>query len=257
MTMGFVSIVGAGPGDPDLLTRRAIQRLETADVVFYDALVAPETLRLAPRAQRFSVGKRAGRHAVSQARIHHLLIGAARRGKHVVRLKGGDPFVLGRGGEEVLALRLAGVPVEVVPGVTSATAAPAFAGIPVTHRGLASAFLVVSGHAEESFRAVLEPLAPHTATIVVLMGVATRRALAGLLVARGWRSSTPVAMVFDASTPREIAWFGTLAELAAAPLDTPADAAGTLVIGDVVSLASVMARAPVRAKAMATAYQSR
>ncbi|HET9314120.1 MAG TPA: uroporphyrinogen-III C-methyltransferase, partial [Vicinamibacteria bacterium] len=141
---GFVWLVGAGPGDPDLLTRRAARVLGEADLVLYDALVSQAALELAPRAQRFPVGKRAGRPSVDQETIHRLMITAARRGRRVVRLKGGDPFVCGRGGEEALALRAAGVPFEVVPGISSAVAAPAAAGIPVTHRGLASAFVVVA-----------------------------------------------------------------------------------------------------------------
>ena len=145
MTARVVSLVGAGPGDPGLLTRRAVQRLRHADLVLYDALVSREVLKIARRAQCFCVGKRAGRKAMRQETIHQLMIRAVRRGKRVVRLKGGDPFVLGRGGEEALALRAAGVAFEVVPGVTTAVAAPGLAGIPVTHRGLASAFLVVSG----------------------------------------------------------------------------------------------------------------
>ena len=143
--MGFVSLVGAGPGDPDLLTQKAVRRLAEADLVLFDALVSLAALDLAPQAQRFFVGKRARRKAIRQETIHHLMIRAARRGKRVVRLKCGDSFVLGRGAEEALALRAAGVPFEVVPGVTSAIAAPALAGIPVTHRGLASGFAVVSG----------------------------------------------------------------------------------------------------------------
>ena len=151
---GLVSLVGAGPGDPALLTRRAAQRLAEADLVLYDALVDRAALDLAPSAQRIFVGKRAGRPAVTQEFIIRLLIRAARRGRRVVRLKGGDPFVFGRGGEEALALSAAGLPFEVVPGVSSAVAAPALAGIPVTHRGMASGFVVVSGHAEEAYRPI-------------------------------------------------------------------------------------------------------
>ncbi len=150
---GFVSLVGAGPGDPDLLTRKAADRLTDADLVLYDALVDPATLALAPTAQRVYVGKRAGRPQVRQEFIHWLMIRAARAGKKVVRLKGGDPFVFGRGGEEGLALAAAGISFEVVPGVSSAIAAAALAGIPVTHRGLSSGFVVVSGHAEDAYRA--------------------------------------------------------------------------------------------------------
>ena len=132
---GFVSLVGAGPGDPDLLTQRAVRRLAEADLVLYDALVSPEVLPLASRAQCLSVGKRACRPSISQEAINRCLVRGARRGKRVVRLKCGDPFVFGRGGEEAIALAAAGVPFEIVPGVSSALAAPALAGIPVTHRG--------------------------------------------------------------------------------------------------------------------------
>src|SRR5262245_54869673 len=133
-----VALVGAGPGDPGLLTRRAVQLLRHADLVLYDALVPAAIVDLARRARRFYVGKRAGRHSMTQESIHRLMIRAAQRGQRVVRLKGGDPFVFGRGGEEVLALKAAGITVEIVPGVSSALAAPALAGIPVTHRGLST-----------------------------------------------------------------------------------------------------------------------
>ena len=149
---GFVSLVGAGPGDIELLTLRALKRLREADLVLYDALVEHELLELAPQAKRFFVGKRAGRHSIDQEGIHALLIRAAKRGERVVRLKCGDPFVFGRGGEEALALEAAGVAYEIVPGVSSAIAAPALAGIPVTHRGVATGFAVISGHAEAAYR---------------------------------------------------------------------------------------------------------
>src|SRR5262245_63191946 len=165
---GLVSLVGAGPGDPGLLTRAALVRLRRADLVLYDALVSDDVLRLARRARRFPVGKRAGRPSMPQQTIHALMIRAARRGQRVVRLKGGDPFVFGRGGEEALALRAANVPFEVVPGVTSAIAAPALAGIPVTHRGTASAFAVIAGHAPSSSERVLESIARGTLTLVLL-----------------------------------------------------------------------------------------
>ena len=137
-TPGHVSLVGAGPGDPGLLTRRAAAVLRRADLVLYDALVDERVVALARRAQRFYVGKRAGRHALSQHEIQSVLISQAGRGRHVVRLKGGDPFVFGRGGEEAQALEQAGIPYEVIPGVSSAIAAPASAGIPLTHRDHAS-----------------------------------------------------------------------------------------------------------------------
>ena len=134
---GFVSLVGAGPGDPELLTLKAVRRLGEADLVLYDALVETATLSYAARAQRFFVGKRAGRPAIRQDAINRLMIREARRGRRIVRLKCGDPFVFGRGGEEALALAAAGIPCEIVPGISSAIAAPMLAGIPVTHRGLA------------------------------------------------------------------------------------------------------------------------
>ena len=210
---GFVSLVGAGPGDPDLLTRKAADRLADADLVLYDALVDPATLALAPIAQRVFVGKRAGRPQVRQEFIHWLMIRAARAGKKVVRLKGGDPFVFGRGGEEGLALAAAGISFEVVPGVSSAIAAAALAGIPVTHRGVASGFVVVSGHAEDAYRPILESLAPHSATVVVMMGLGRIEHIAGLLLGRGWNAMTPAAVLFGASTSSSTVWTMTLLDL--------------------------------------------
>lgn len=240
---GFVSLVGAGPGDPELLTGRALDRLARADLVLNDALVPEELVRLAPKARRFYVGKRAGRHSIDQDGIHRLLIRAARRGDRVVRLKCGDPFVLGRGGEEALALEAAGVPFEVVPGLSSAIAGPALAGIPVTHRGLASGFVVVSGHAENAYAPILGSLAPGAATVVVLMGLATRGALASFLIARGWPATTPAAVVIGASHPGSASLIGTLGSLAT--LGEPAlpdgELPGLLVIGEVVSLAETIA----------------
>ena len=238
---GFVSLVGAGPGDPDLLTRKAARRLAEADLVLYDALIPPETLELAPRARRFYVGKRAGRHSVTQETINRLLVRAARRGERVVRLKGGDPFVFGRGGEEALALAAARIPFEVVPGVSSAVAAAALAGIPVTHRGLSAGFLVVSGHAEPAWQPILRSVAPNSLTVVVLMGLAARRAIASSLLARGWLPGTPAAIVWAASRPEAASWRGTLADLAGA--GGPDESPGTIVVGSVVSLASALAPA--------------
>jgi uroporphyrin-III C-methyltransferase/precorrin-2 dehydrogenase/sirohydrochlorin ferrochelatase len=250
---GFVSLVGAGPGDPGLLTRRAAERLRHADVVLYDALVSAETLRLAPAAHCFFVGKRAGRPSVSQRAIERLLVRAARAGKRVVRLKCGDPFVFGRGGEEAQALADAGVPFEVVPGVSSAIAAPALAGIPLTHRGLASGFAVISGHDERTYGPILDRLgADTTLSLVVLMGVGDRARLAARLLGRGWDGETPAAIVVGASTRGAYSWRGTLAELRDAPL--PPDRAhlpGTLVIGAVAALA--LAASDPQAAAPATA----
>jgi uroporphyrin-III C-methyltransferase len=233
---GHVSLVGAGPGDPGLLTRRAIARLRAADLVLYDALIDDRILRYARRAQRFFVGKRAGRHAMAQSAIQTLMLRAARRGRRVVRLKGGDPFVFGRGGEEALALQHAGVPYDVVPGVSSAIAAPASAGIPVTHRGVASAFLVVSGHEEEAFASAIAQLQPNRVTVVVLMGLGRSAAIASRLIDRGWSRGTPAAIIVDGTMPQQQVWRGTLDRLAADAVEIDGCGAGTIVIGDVVTV---------------------
>jgi uroporphyrin-III C-methyltransferase / precorrin-2 dehydrogenase / sirohydrochlorin ferrochelatase len=237
---GFVSLVGAGPGDPDLLTQRAVRRLANADLVLYDALVSPEVLPLASRAQCLSVGKRACRPSISQEAINRCLIRAAQRGKRVVRLKSGDPFLFGRGGEEALALATAGVPFEIVPGVSSAFAAPALAGIPVTHRGLSSSVIVISGHSSSAYEPIVDAVAPQSSTLVVLMGLGSRARLAAHLIQRGWPAHTPAAVLLSASTPAARTWVGTLSELAADQLDidaAPGQAPGTIVIGQVVKLA--------------------
>lgn len=173
----------------------------------------------------------------------------------MVRLKCGDPFILGRGGEEALALRDAGVPFEIVPGVTSAVAAPALAGIPVTHRGITSGLLVVSGHAETSFGPLLDALSPGTATVIVLMGLRTRQQIAGRLLDRGWRPGTPAAVVLAAGTPDMRTWIGRLDELGRPSLGMElGDAPGTIIIGDVVGLRSLLHGAhPVESTAAAIA----
>jgi uroporphyrin-III C-methyltransferase/precorrin-2 dehydrogenase/sirohydrochlorin ferrochelatase len=238
---GRVSLVGAGPGDPDLLTWRAMKRLEEADLVLYDALVDPDVLLFAPRARHVSVGKRAGRAAVQQEFINRLMIRAARRGARIVRLKGGDPFVFGRGGEEALALARAGIPFEVVPGVTSAVAAPALAGIPVTHRGLASAFVVVAGHAETAYGPVLQGIAANTVTIVVMMGLQHIGAISATLLGRGWSRTTPAAVLMSASRADGEVWTLTLGELERGFNLRDRPAPGTVVIGEVVRLRAALA----------------
>jgi len=198
-------------------------------------------LRRFTNAQCFCVGKRAGRESVRQETIHRLMIRAARAGKRVVRLKGGDPFVFGRGAEEAMALAMAGVAFEVVPGVSSAIAAPELAGIPVTHRGAASGFLVLSGHDAGSFDEGLEAVRPHAVSLVVLMGLARRAQLAAALVARGWTADTPAAIVCGASTRDQWVWSGTLAQIGDAAL--PEGVAGVLVIGEVVRIREALATA--------------
>jgi uroporphyrin-III C-methyltransferase / precorrin-2 dehydrogenase / sirohydrochlorin ferrochelatase len=233
---GCVSLVGAGPGDPELLTIRAVRRLQDADLVLYDALVSTPILKLAPRARCFCVGKRAGRAGVPQTAINRLMCRSAKRGERVVRLKCGDPFVLGRGGEEALTLASEGIAVEIVPGISAAIAAPALAGIPVTHRGVTTGFVVISGHAEDAYRAVVDSLAPGALTLVVLMGLAARGAIAGALLDRGWRGRTPAAVLRGASRPDATTWIGTLRDLATMPVDDSDSAPGTIVIGDVVDI---------------------
>ena len=254
--IGHVALVGAGPGDPELLTLRAVARLREADLVLYDALVDRAALHYAPQARWAYVGKRAGRHSITQETIERVMIRRALRGERVVRLKSGDPFVFGRGGEEALALAAAGVPCEVVPGVSSAVAAPALAGIPVTHRGLASAFVVVSGHAEAAYAPALRSLQPGAATVVVLMGLGSRAAIAALLLQRGWPRATPAAVLSDASRPDARAWFGTLSTLRDSTIDAPprglrpspakpappGEAPGVIVIGATVAVAEQLSR---------------
>lgn len=235
---GFVSLVGAGPGDPELLTLKAARRLAEADLLLYDGLVPTEITALATRAQHFCVSKRVGRPAVDQETIQQVMIRGARRGKRVVRLKNGDPFLLGRGGEEALALRAAGIPFEVVPGITAAIAAPALAGIPVTHRGVVPGLTVVSGHAAEAFEPILSAVEPSSMTVIVLMGLRNRGRIAAVLLERGWRPHTPVAVVLAASTPRMRVWAGRLDELEAASVDAPDGAPGTIVVGEVANLST-------------------
>jgi uroporphyrin-III C-methyltransferase/precorrin-2 dehydrogenase/sirohydrochlorin ferrochelatase len=234
---GFVSLVGAGPGDPELLTRKAARRLAEADLVLYDALVSPGIVALATHAQQILVGRRKGSETMGQDAITRTLIRAARRGKRVVRLKGGDPFVFGRGGEEALALRAAGIRFEVIPGVSSALAAPAAADIPVTHRGISATVLVTTGHDVERFAHTVGSVDPNGTTLVVMMGTAHRAEIAETLRAAGWRSSMPVAIVRDATLPQQSVWTGTLDALARAPED---EATGTIVIGEVVALREVL-----------------
>ncbi|MFK8023894.1 MAG: uroporphyrinogen-III C-methyltransferase [Ilumatobacter sp.] len=225
-----VSLVGAGPGDPDLLTVRATRRLASADVVVHDALVGEGILALIPDdVERVDVGKRVGR-PVPQEMISALLVSLARQGRRVVRLKGGDPFVFGRGGEEAIALEAAGVDYEVIPGITSSIAAPAVAGIPVTHRGVAAGFTVVTGHRRTGESSVdWSALARVGGTIVILMGVTHRAAIARELIGGGLAPDTPVAMIQAATTADERVERCVLAELATAPVEPPA----TIVVGAV------------------------
>lgn len=234
--VGRVALVGAGPGDPALLTRKAAVALRRADLVLYDALVDERVLALARRAQRFYVGKRAGKHALSQQEIQQVLVSQAKRGRQIVRLKGGDPFVFGRGAEEAQALERAGIPYEVIPGVSSALAAPASAGIPVTHRDHASGFVVLSGHDEAVFTSTMGALRPNGITVVILMGYGRRASLAASLLSTGWDVTTPAALVADGTLPTERAWRGTLGALARGEGELETDGPAVIVVGAVAAL---------------------
>lgn len=232
--IGSVSLVGAGPGDPKLLTLRAVERLQSADLVLYDGLVPNDIVRMAsPSAERVPVARRAGKKDLTQQDVIDQIITAARAGRRVVRLKAGDPFVLARGGEEARALAEAGIPYEVVPGITSALAGPAAAGIPVTYRGAASAFLVVSGHDRESYAPVLSQARPGV-TVLVLMGLKERAGIAACLMAAGWPGRTPAAIVINATRPNQRIWTGSLAKLGQGNGLTSRTDPGVLVIGNVV-----------------------
>ena len=228
-------LVGAGPGDPGLITLRGLELIRAADVLVYDRLAAAELVDEAPAAaRRIFVGKEPGCHSRTQDEINELLVELGRGGGVVVRLKGGDPFVFGRGGEEAQALAAAGLPFEVVPGVSSAVAVPAYAGIPVTHRGVASSFMVTTGHPESSVQ--WDVLARFSGTIVVLMGVSTLRRATERLIEEGRDPTESAAIVEQGTTGRQRTIVGDLASIAdlaeGAGLKPPA----TLVIGEVVSL---------------------
>ncbi len=229
-----VALVGAGPGDPDLLTVKAARLLAAADVVVHDRLADASIMALArPGAELIDVGKRPGT-PLAQDAINVLLVELGRSGRRVVRLKGGDPFVFGRGGEEAEALMAAGIAFEVVPGITSAVGVPAYAGIPVTHRGLAACFTVVTGHRRpgDEDETDWEALARTGGTLVVLMGVSQRATIAARLQTGGLPGATPVAVISWGTRPSQTVERTTLADLADLPVSPPA----ILVIGAVAAL---------------------
>lgn len=234
---GRVTLVGGGPGRPELLTTGAVDALRSADVVFFDRLAPHDSLHLlAPGAELVDVGKRPGHHPVAQCDIEALLVERALAGEEVVRLKGGDPFVFGRGGEEVLACRAAGVPVRVLPGVTSAIAVPAAAGIPVTQREVSHAFTVVSGHAPLS-ESELASLTGLGGTVVVLMGVGTLPHLSAGLMRHGMRRSMPMAIIEQGYSGGQRTTVATLGEIVPTAASTGVKSPAVIVIGEVVRLA--------------------
>jgi uroporphyrin-III C-methyltransferase len=237
---GQVALVGAGPGDPGLMTVRGLALLRRAEVVIYDRLVDPRLLDEAPPdALRVFAGKISGAHTLPQAQINALLVAHARRRRRVVRLKGGDPFVFGRGGEEADALAAAGIPFEVVPGVSSAVAVPAYAGIPVTHRGVASSFAVVTGHEDEGKAASVVDwtrLATAVDTLVILMGGRSLPRIAAALLAAGRPADTPVALIRWGTTDAQETVVGRLDEFATPAAARPLAPPIVIVVGEVVRL---------------------
>ena len=235
---GAVWLVGAGPGDPELLTLKALKALQAAEVVVHDGLVTGEILDLAPAsARRISVAKRKSRHSYAQDEINRMLVAFAQEGLRVVRLKGGDPFIFGRGGEELEACREAGVECHVVPGVTAALAAAADAGAPLTHRGSAQAVTFVTGHAAAGGEPDLdwESLAKANQTVVIYMGVSTAAGVAARLIGAGRAGSTPALVVENASRADERRIVTTLAELPAAAEQVAGPA--LLIVGEAMALA--------------------
>jgi uroporphyrin-III C-methyltransferase len=238
MMTGKVYLVGAGPGDPGLLTVRGLELLRHTPVIVYDQLVNPALLEEASsQAVKIFVGKRAGRHCIAQEEINSVLIAHARDGQDVVRLKGGDPFVFGRGGEEAEALAEAGIPFEIVPGVSSAVAVPAYAGIPLTHRKLASSFAVVTGHEARKPNSNVNwaKLATAVDTLVILMGLTNLPIIVKKLIEHGRSPQTPVAVICSGTTSEQEVVVGTLTDIVekSALIEAPA----SIVVGGVVSLA--------------------
>lgn len=237
MGNGIVHIVGAGPGDPGLITVQGLRRLRAAEVVVYDRLVNPVLLEEAPpAAERILVGKQAGGRFASQEEINRLLIERAGSGRTVVRLKGGDPFVFSRGGEEAEALHAAGIRYEIVPGVTSAVAAPAYAGIPVTHRRHASAFAVVTGHEAQGTSDLDWEALARMPTLVVLMGLRRLPEIVARLLACGMSPSVPAAVVAAGTTPDQRTVVGSLATIAERVQEAAVEPPATLIVGEVVRL---------------------
>lgn len=238
---GEVVLVGAGPGDAGLLTLKGLQQLQQAEVVLYDQLVSPEVRALIRRdAEQISVGKKAGAHSMPQDEINALILQHAQAGKRVVRLKGGDPFMFGRGGEEAEAIKAAGIPFSVVPGITAASGATAYAGIPLTHRAHAQSVVLITGHCQRDGRNVDWPaLAASNQTLVIYMGLMASPTLQHLLLQHGRAAETPIAVIERGTTAAQRVLRGRLDELAA--LSADAVSPSLIVIGEVAALADKLA----------------
>lgn len=252
----FVALIGAGPGDPELLTLKAVRHIARADVILIDALVDERVLTHARKDARFiDVGKRAEKDSVPQDEIEALLVEEALRGAYVVRLKGGDPFVFGRGGEEVLALARAGIPFEVVPGVSSSIAVPSSFGIPVTHRGVANAFTVITGTAATDDTMLAhrwQALAQAGGTLVFLMARRAAARIVEKLSTGGMAAHTPCALLVDGTRESARAIEGTLATIVERIEAARPEGAAMLVVGDVVALRHAMQSARDDASLVAT-----
>jgi len=237
---GLVTLVGAGPGDPGLLTLNALRALQRADVVLHDRLVSPEALALARRdAERISVGKMAGGHSVGQGRIHELMLEHARAGRQVVRLKGGDPFIFGRGGEELEFLAAHGIPFQVVPGITAALACGAYAGIPLTHREHAQSVRLVTAHTGDAIDGLdWAALAQERQTLALYMGVAGLSTIRAQLVAHGRSPTTPVAIVENGSRVDQRVTLATLGQLDTVARDGGVRSPALVIVGEVAALAA-------------------
>jgi uroporphyrin-III C-methyltransferase/precorrin-2 dehydrogenase/sirohydrochlorin ferrochelatase len=235
---GAVYLVGAGPGDPELLTLKAYRLMQEVDVLVYDGLVSPDILDLVPSSvQRISVAKSSGHHSVPQSRINQLIVELASSGKRVLRLKGGDPYVFGRGGEEAEVLAAAGIHFEVVPGITSAAGASSYAGIPLTHRDYAQSVTFTTGHLQDNSLNLDWPaLARTNSTLVIYMGIANIAAIASNLIQHHRDPGTPVAVVHRATQAEQKIVVGTLATIAEDIQAQGITAPASIIIGEVVAL---------------------
>ncbi len=234
-------LVGAGPGDPDLLTLKAEHVIKSADIVLYDKLVDERVLALVPKkVELLDVGKDPNHHKVPQQRINDLLVTYAKKGKRVVRLKGGDPYVFGRGGEEAEELVAHGIDVEIVPGISSAVAVPAYAGIPVTHRKYASTLTIITGHEAAGNELKWDVLAQLDGTLVILMGVGALAENVANLIAFGKPAQTPAAIIAQGTTSRQKVVVGVLDNIARKAERANVEAPAVLVVGDVVKLAHIL-----------------